>query len=192
MFNLGWNHVGTAARAQYLCGYCGSNVGPNQSYQAHDQTTGRVAYIFICPTCSNPTYIDPAGKQTPAPRLGAEVKGISDAGVQTLYNEARDCTAAGAYTAAVMVCRKILMHVAVQQKAKPDEKFAYYVDYLDKNHFIPPGGKRWVDAIRQKGNEANHEIVVMTEADAQQIMAFVEHFLRTVYELPSMLPPVTP
>jgi len=49
-----------------------------------------------------------------------------------------------------------------------------------------------VDVIRQKGNEANHEIVVMTEADAQQIMAFVEHFLRTVYELPSMLPPVTP
>jgi len=37
---------------------------------------------------------------------------------------------------------------------------------LDKNGFVPPKGKGWVDYIRTSGNEANHEIVLMSEGEA--------------------------
>jgi len=187
-YGLRWGHVGTVGQVQYQCSYCGNKVGPNAGYHATPPGQPHLqAYIFICPTCTNPTYVNPQGIQIPAPRLGNDVKGISDVGVQTLYNEARDCTGVGAHTAAVLVCRKILMHVAVEQGAQPGQKFVEYVDHLDAKGFVPPNGKAWVDAIRKKGNEANHEIVQMAEADARQILQFVEMLLKFVYEFPSLL-----
>ena len=38
-----------------------------------------------------------------------------------------------------------------------------YVDYFEENHFTPPNSRGWVDLIRKKGNEANHEIKIMAK-----------------------------
>ncbi len=184
----GWKGAGGVAQAQYTCGFCGNRVGPNQGYMA-TTSLGRPAFIFICPVCMKPTFVDEGGKQVPAPRRGQDIKGITDTGVQSLYDEARDCSAVGASTATVLLCRKILMNIAVQQTAPPGQPFVAYIDFLEQAGFIPPNGKIWVDQIRQKGNEATHEIPQVAQADATQILQFTEMLLRFVYEFPSMITP---
>ena len=52
----------------------------------------------------------------------------------------------------------------------------------------PPNGKGWVDHIRKKGNEAAHEIVLMTKADADELIVFSEMLLKFVYEFPNRVP----
>jgi hypothetical protein len=98
-----------------------------------------------------------------------------------------DCSAVNAYTAAVLACRKILMHVAVEKNAALNLSFAAYVDFLVDNGWVPPGSKAWVDTIRQKGNEANHEILLADKPAATQVVHFTEMLLRFIYELPSMV-----
>jgi len=46
-----------------------------------------------------------------------------------------------------------------------------------------------VDHIRQKGNEANHEIKVMTAQDARDLVSFLEMLLKFVYEFPAKIRP---
>jgi hypothetical protein len=84
------------------------------------------------------------------------------------------------------------MHIAVQKGAKQGDSFVNYVEYLAAQGYIPPDGKIWVDYIRQKGNEANHEINLMNEQDAQALIAFVEMLLKLVYEFPKKVPSVGP
>lgn len=176
-----WRNIEHAEPFSYLCGYCGKDIAPSQRYMANNK-----AYIFICPKCTQPTFFDINGVQTPKPSLGRNVAGISKEDVAILYREARDCTSVGAYNATVMVCRKILMNLAVQHKADENKNFAYYVDFLIDNGYVPPKGKEWVDAIRKRGNEANHEISLMNLKDAQLILHFTEALLRFNYELPHL------
>jgi DNA-directed RNA polymerase subunit RPC12/RpoP len=183
MLDYDWQDLKSVGDKHYKCGYCGHEIAPNEGYHSRDGD----GTIYICPNCRRPTFFDYLHVQTPKIRLGNEVGGISDKGVESLYNEARDCTSVGAYTASVMVCRKILMNFAVAQKAKPGETFAFYVTYLSDNGYIPPQGKPWVDQIRQRGNDANHEIMLMHEGDADLILHFTEALLRFNYELPSIL-----
>jgi len=82
----------------------------------------------------------------------------------------------------------MLLNIAVNQGAKEGGKFIEYVNYLSEKGYIPPNGKHWVDHIRQKGNEANHEIAVMTEQDSKNLLTFTEMLLRFIYEFPNMVP----
>lgn len=175
-----WVQPRDVTKRNFTCGYCGKDVGPSKGYITSDGAN----QIFICPKCDQPTFIDAYKNQTPYPRIGNNIEGISDTGVKALYQEARDCTSAGAFTGAVMVCRKILMNLAVQHSAKENENFVFYVNFLANGGFIPPKGKEWVDAIRKLGNEATHEIALMTEKDAQLILRFTEALLRFNYEIP--------
>lgn len=185
------NTIGVKLRS-YTCGYCGSKVGPHQGYSSdlrgpRGEKISSNAYIFICPNCTKPTFFDFDGKQVPGVKFGNDVQGVTNSGVHQLYNESRDCTGLGAHTAAVLICRKVLMNVAVHHGAQEGESFVDYISYLADAGFVPPNGKPWVDAIRSKGNKANHEIKIMTNKEAEQILRFTEMLLRFVYEFPSML-----
>jgi hypothetical protein len=189
MDRLNWQNITNAGRHSYDCHFCGYKVASEKGWIAQKPGSNLLAYIFVCPSCERPTFFDLGGKQIPAPRIGNAVKGITDKGVEALYNEARDCTMVGANTAAVLLARKLLMNVAVQHGAQPGKTFVEYIDYLAANGFVPPNGLVWVDQIRKKGNEATHEIPQITEQDARQILTFVEFLLKFVYELPSMATP---
>ena len=89
------------------------------------------------------------------------------------------------YTASVLCCRKLVMHIAVSKKAGEGKNFAYYIQYLSDNNYVPPGAKEWVDQIREKGNEANHEIVLMQKEDAEELISFIGMLLKIIYEFPS-------
>jgi hypothetical protein len=80
------------------------------------------------------------------------------------------------------------MHIGVQQGAEEGKNFLFYVKYLSDQGYVPPNGKHWVDHIRKKGNEANHEIVLMERDDAKDLLLFIEMLLKFIYEFPSMVP----
>lgn len=55
-----------------------------------------------------------------------------------------------AYTAVSLLCRKLLMHVAVDKGAEENLQFVKYVDYLQEKNWVSPAYKDWVDLIRTK------------------------------------------
>jgi hypothetical protein len=129
-----------------------------------------------------------AGSTGEVPTTFAGMAKNAEAFIDGLYNEARQCASVGSYTSAVLTCRKILMHIAVEKGAKEGESFIAYVEFLAAKGYIPPDGKGWVDYIRKKGNEANHEIKVMTQGHAQALIAFVEMLLKFIYDFPMRVP----
>jgi hypothetical protein len=177
----------TVVAQQYVCGYCGANVAPMTGWKPQRGLMIPNAVVFVCHLCDGPTFIDDDGKQYPGVAFGDAVADINDAGVASLYNEARRTTAASCYTAAVLCCRKILMHVAVAKGATEGGKFIEYVEYLAKSGYIPPDAKDWVDHIRTKSNEANHEIALMSKADAEELMSFTGMLLKLVFEYPAAM-----
>jgi hypothetical protein len=182
--NIGWsNHVELSSR-KYICGYCGASLASNTGYRGQNPP-GRPAFIYICHHCSGPTFFDVDGRQFPGAAYGETVADVPDAALVGLYDEARRSTSASAYTAAVLCCRKILMHIAVSKGAKAGESFVAYAQYLADNNYVPPDAKEWVDHIRQKGNEANHEILVMSKGDAEELLSFIEMLLKVIYEFPA-------
>jgi hypothetical protein len=135
--------------------------------------------------------------QVPGVTFGNPVKDIPEKDVETLYDEARRTAGTGAYTAAVLCGRKLLMHVAVSKGAKAGDTFLNYIQFLADKNFIPPDAKEWVDHIRKKGNEANHEIVIMGKEEAEELLSFLEMLLKIIFEFPAavkrrMSPPKSP
>lgn len=88
------------------------------------------------------------------------------------------------------------MHIAVSQGAEEGKRFVEYVNFLSDKGYLPPGSKNWVDHIRQKGNEANHEVAIMSRYDAEELISFCELILRFLFEYPArmakkLLPPAS-
>ena len=67
------------------------------------------------------------------------------------------------------------------------QSFAEYVEFMRKNNHISVDNEEWVDHIRKKGNEANHEIVIVDREDAEELLRFVEMLLRLIYEFPAIM-----
>lgn len=175
-----WPNLTKTQGYTYVCGYCGKSVGPESGYHRD-----RLHEIYICPVCKSPTFFS-YSDQVPGEPYGNDVGALPD-DVNQLYSEARKCMTVSAYTAAVLTCRKILMHIAVGKGAPANQSFMTYVEYLSDNNYVPPGGKGWVDHIRQKGNEANHEILTMSKENAQDLISFVEMLLKVVFEFPAKI-----
>jgi hypothetical protein len=146
---------------------------------AHAQPTHR---WLRCPACGRGIFADIDGALYPGAKVGRDVEGLpSD--VAVVYDEARRCAEVNAFTACEMVCRKILMHIAVDKGAPQDNTFKGFVDYLELNHHVTPAMKPWVDVIRQHGNIAVHELPHTDKQRAIGTLTFTEHLLRNVYEM---------
>lgn len=169
-----------------MCGHCGTKIASQQGWGARvgPNNNTLIAYIYICHACKKPTFIQ-GNVQIPGVTVGNSVNDITEPMVANLYEEARRTTEAGAYTAAVLCCRKLLMHIAVSKGAPPNDTFANYVNYFADKHFIPPDALSWVDHIRTKSNEANHEIIMMTKEDAEELLSFLEMLLKMIFEFPA-------
>ena len=196
----------------WTCGFCGLNVGGNRGYYlnqgalpnslhqgwAHpghpapaDNVTSPMPRIFICPNCDKPTFFDRNGKQTPGVSYGAAISHLpSD--VDSLYSEARNCMSVSAFTASVLATRKLLMNTAVSQGGKENGTFQYYVQYLAEKGYVPPNATPWVNHIRDKGNDATHEIPAISENDAKDLLTFMEMILKLVFEYPNRVPKDAP
>ncbi len=80
------------------------------------------------------------------------------------------------------------MNIAVARGASEGKKFIEYVEFLSEKGFVPPDGKGWVDHIREKGNDATHEIKIMSRPDAEDLITFSEMLLKFIFEFPSRVP----
>ncbi|GAB2474030.1 DUF4145 domain-containing protein [Jatrophihabitans fulvus] len=165
-----------------VCGHCGTSVpaaviahdGPNPS------TLGGEVW-FRCSNCRHASVVSD-GRQYPAVAFGDDISGVP-ADTYDAYMEARRCTSVNSWSGCEMICRKILMHVAVDKGAKTGDNFAAYVSYLEKNGFVTPPMKPWVDIIRKRGNSAVHELPATTKKQAEGIVLLTQHLLRNVYEM---------
>jgi len=175
-----WSNVAhELSRRDYTCGHCGKAVASQKGYYTNKQPQ---AFIYICP-CDRPTYFSETGAQVPGIVPGNDVENLPDL-IGKLYREARASVSVRAHTSSVLTSRKLLMHIAVAKGAPSGATFVAYVDYLLNNGHVPAGSRDWVDHIRQKGNEANHEINAMTIDDATELIAFLEMLLKLIYEFP--------
>jgi hypothetical protein len=178
-----WQNVNSLGSRTFQCGFCGFLVASDRGY-FHDSK--RQFGVRICPNCERPTFFE-ADQQVPGVAPGSNVNHVPQE-IAALYQEARSAIAANAPTAAVLACRKLLMNIAVSRGAKAGESFVHYVEYLAKSGFVPPDGKGWVDHIRKRGNEANHEIALMSNNDATELVSFAEMLLKFIFEFPNRIP----
>jgi len=177
-----WMDLKKLSSKAFKCGYCGESISSEKGYHTDDKKQ----FIYICHHCTNPSYLNPGyNKQYPGVAFGNKIENIPEENIEKLYDETRQCVSVQAFTSSAMASRKLLMNIAVQKGAKEGLSFKEYVEYLDAQHYIPPDGKDWVDQIRQKGNEANHEIKLMEKEDAEELITFIEMLLKFIYEFPS-------
>lgn len=184
-----WLNVGQIAPIEFKCGYCGHQVASIKGWQGRSFKRVEIeGNICICPNCSEPTYFDKiSNQQIPGTLFGEDVFSLPE-NVEKTYHEARLSSAIGAYTASVLICRKLLMNIAVEKGAQEGLKFIQYIEYLSDKGYVPPDGKGWVDHIRNKGNDATHEIKIMDAEDAHDLISFIGMLLKLVYEFPNKIP----
>ncbi len=192
----------------YVCGWCGdrSPGAGGLETKTHfflpwrpgqEEGTAEVLYVTahlrICEHCGRPTFIETfhgypeLTRQHPSPAFGAQLASLP-ADLSSLYEEARRCMSVYAYTSAVMIARKMLLHIAAERGAPKDalERFVLALKYLEQCGEIPKSHRRWVDRIKDVGNDANHEIRLITRQEAEDVMQFTEMLLKVVYVLPAV------
>ncbi|MBI4329745.1 MAG: DUF4145 domain-containing protein [Chloroflexi bacterium] len=103
--------------------------------------------------------------------------------ISKAYEEARTCMSVNAHTACELICRKILMHVAVEKEAEENRNFAEYLKHLENKGYITPPMRAWVDLIRQHGNQAAHTLEEPNRERAESTLMFTAELLRIVYEM---------
>jgi hypothetical protein len=144
-----------------------------------------------CVNCST-GVVDNDGTVSPAAAPLRNPAGV--AGVElAAWKEVRKCLSVGASTAAVMICRKILFHVAVANGlAAQDDKgraptYAAAVQHLENEGIITSRMRPWIDRVKDVGNEANHEIAPINADVALDVATFTEQLLRLAYEMDALM-----
>lgn len=170
--------------AQLDCGVCERRVSAAViAYWSHP--SGHVIQWMQCTNCGWGSVRNGQGAESPDPPFGVSIEGLPPE-VFAAYTQARDSMSVGAYIGAELICRRILMHVAVERGAKPGLRFAAYVSDLARRGYVTPPMQPWVDLIRKHGNEAAHELSEVTKERAESTLMFTAELLRLVYEMQTM------
>lgn len=142
---------------------------------------------YLCPNCRRPSVLD-QGIVQPGSRPLRTPRGLPSTDL-AIWEEARSCLGVHAYSATVMLCRKLLLHIAVE-KGLPDKdnrnrapSYMNAVKYLESAGVITADMREWVDEIKDIGNDANHELNPITEAQATDVATFTEQLLVLAYEM---------
>lgn len=166
------------------------NCGHVQFGQVASLSGGDIRWLrctnCYCGLVENLGVISPA-----APPLGVP-EGLPPDELR-VWQEVRSCLGVGADSAAVLLCRKLLLHIAVSvgMDAKDDNgrapDFRRCVEYLEEKQQITPKMRQWVDRIRDVGNEATHELQPVTHEQALEVGTYTQQLLAMVYEMDAIL-----
>ncbi len=172
---------------EYTCGHCDAKVsGAVLATTNWDVSSGRDTVTHIerwiqCTNCGHGSVI--CGDNTiPGLPFGPQLEGLP-ADLNKAYQEARNCMGVAAFTAAELICRKILMHVAVEKGGDEGKSFASYLTYLENEGYVTPPMKSWVDLIRQHGNQSTHQLEAADKDRAESTVMLTAELLRLVYEM---------
>lgn len=166
----------------YVCGHCGRSASGAVLAVANNDSGQPAVRWLQCPTCHRGAVWHYEGTVVPGVAFGPEIEGLP-ADVNQAYEEARRCMSANCLTAAELMCRKILMHVAVEKGGKEGEAFAFYIDHLATAGYVTPPMRDWVKLIKDHGNLATHRIDTPSLERAQGTLLFTAQLLRSVYEM---------
>jgi hypothetical protein len=131
----------------YTCGHCGHLVaGIGLAYDSNKGPPAFPRRWLVCPSCGEGSIRTSKWQVLPFAPYGPPIQDLPPE-VVPIYKEARTCFGAEAYTACELVCRTLLMHIAVDKGADERQSFAFYIDYLQRNGWITPPMRAWVDLI---------------------------------------------
>lgn len=173
----------------YLAAQCDVCGNGQMAVVASDRA--RSTFWLRCVTC-NLGYVRNNGTLSPAPIPLSIPQGLPNL-EQGVWKEVRQCLGVNAATAAVMLCRKILLHIAIEHglesKTTDDRSPSYYsaVVFLQQANLITPKMRPWVDRIKDVGNEANHELPQITLEVAMDVARFTEQLLKLTYEMDELM-----
>jgi hypothetical protein len=162
------------------CGHCGRSV-----HAAVIAEVEGIIYWLRCTHCNSGSVLHETRygpRIWPQPRPGEDVEGLPD-DVRAAWDEARSCAGAAAHTATEMVCRKILMHIAVDKGDQEGQSFASYIDHLVGEGYVTKPMHSWVTRIKDRANRANHDIAQTTAEQGAETLTFTGHLLKNVYEM---------
>lgn len=182
----------TEAWTQVDCPYCHAGtvlvVAHRESPDPHSALTENA--WLLCIACGK-GFVMNTYDVVPNKMPFGEPAGTPEPELQ-IWQEVRRCFSVNAYTAAAMLCRKILLHmVFTHQRSKdPDAKpkdlsFAAAVRYLSENGVITADQRTLADNIKNIGNKANHELPQITEQEAGDMALFTYFLFLSAYEMPS-------
>jgi hypothetical protein len=124
---------------------------------------------------------DALGKAILSPLPGEEIKNLPEK-IKPIYGEIRKSMQCGCPNGAIMLMRKLIMHIAVEEGAEDGKSFESYIDYLSAKGIVPKKSKNKADSVRLLGNATNHEIENRTQGEAQNCFEFIELLLKVNYE----------
>ena len=176
------------SRYVYTCGYCNTKVS-GIVVSTYETPIGKVKWV-LCTDCGYGSVVND-GSLYPSMLFGPIIEGLPQE-VEEAYQEVRNCMSVRAYTACELLCRKILMHVAVEKGAKEKETFSFYLTFLSEQGYITPPMTRWVDLIRQHGGKATHLIEKPDRQRAESTLMFTAELLRLIYEMEHIANQYTP
>ena len=161
----------------YVCGHCKIHVGGLVvAYMLNSPTQW-----LLCTSCGHGSVQTEEDTIHPLPLPAPRVEDLPSE-VGQAYDEARKTFAVQAHTGCELLCRKILMNVAVDKGADEGKKFAYYVNYLKDGGHITASMKGMADIVRENGNQATHEIKQPDKARVEMTLEFTANVLWSVYE----------
>ena len=190
----GWKPVLEPRR--YTCGWCGHAIASQFGLFKHEQwiepnflrPMGQLQEltrdIRVCVQCGYATTFV-KDEQYPRLLLGEAMdarKKVDDVKlIVALYDEARHALSQGATSCAVLMFRKLLMHVVVEQGAPKGGSFKEYCEYLKSNGIVGRPMHDLVDRIKDEGNEENHQIVRATREKGNDLLKLVTLLIKSVY-----------
>jgi len=186
--------------ATAACGNCGADqmivVGATNGATINDGYLRPDVQWLRCVRCSHGVVVN-GGQISPAV-MPLDIPGGLAADDLASWVEVRSCLSVGAFTAAVMMCRKLLFHMAVThglpQKNTRDKapSFAEALDHLQSEEVITKMMRPWADKVKDVGNSANHELPAIVKEQAMDVAQFTRELLYLAYTLPSMVPDASP
>jgi len=178
-----WKNIEQVGASKYKCWNCGRDIASEKAYTAREPIRHTIfCIIHICPYCNAPCITDRTKKSYPFMLPGRQIEKLPD-NIKNIFDEARTCLGAGAYTATVMLLRKILMNIAVTEGAEENLKFFQYVEYLCSEGVVHKRQKKQAEDVKNLGNAANHEIESRTKEDAEKMLSLISLILTNNYEL---------
>ena len=183
---MGWE---AGQRIDIVCGHCNNAVSAYIVATSHPEEFVEGLHLR-CDICERGSYLEIITLNNqrvgiwPGSKKHREIDSLPK-DVKSAYDEARNCFSVSAFTAAELICRKILMHIAVDLGANEGESFASYINHIEKEGYITTPMRPWADLIRKRGNAATHELEAVSEKGANETMEFTMTMLQVVYELPA-------
>ena len=196
-FNQGHEPFGfTDDRAQsdaITCPVCGEGKTVNIAWATDRRRFVDTVYRWmVCQDCCGASisiFRNGLGEEVYPPRLQQQTIENLPNDVVEMWDEANLTYSVGAYTSAVLMCRKIVFATAVRcgLAEKNDKgwapKFEECVNFLVDEGFLTQRIKdSWADSIRLWGNAATHELKSVRQTTALKAIDFTQMILRMAFE----------